>query len=128
MTEEAKALDRKRAEQTLLEAETLKEQRRAIRGEKTLGDLRKESRRQIVVLFVSMVLAAVVPLLLWDFAFAEKYTEALLSFSLIATPLVTFFGFIWIGEYLQRIEPTFGVVRTALTASISSLELAPFKI
>ncbi len=119
MSKKDEALEIKEAMDEL-NAEKLRQERREITGEMNLQQLRDASHTQIPALFAAITIAAVLPLLLWTFLFDQQYTETLLSFSLIATPLVTFFGFIWIGEFLKELEPSLGVLRTALTASIAS--------
>ncbi len=84
---------------------------------KRLRELSPKSHHAMIILSVLIIAHACVPLLLWSFGFGGAHKEALLSFSLIASPLITFFGFIWLGEYLQTLEKTLGVLRTAITAA-----------
>ncbi len=78
----------------------------------------KTSIVSMAILFVVIVATAVVPLLLVSVDFFSELKDILLSFTLIATPLIAFLGFVWLGEVFINIEPSLGVFRTAITASV----------
>lgn len=72
----------------------------------------------MLLLFVGIILTAVVPLSLMSLDFFSELKDMLLTFTLIATPLVSFLGFIWLGEAFLYLEPSLGVFRTAITAAV----------
>ena len=72
----------------------------------------------MLALFAVIVLTAVVPLSLMSIGDFSEFKDILLSFALIATPLITFLGFIWLGKAFLKLEPSLGVFRTAITAAV----------
>jgi hypothetical protein len=77
-----------------------------------------DSKYGMFLLFIVIICVAIIPLGLTSTVLFSGHRELLITISMIATPLITFFGIIWLDELFKKVERSLGIIRTAITAAV----------